>query len=100
VVYCVSFVAEAGRAQQCMFDGTVVIATTNDILHWMTGCKFIPATGIAWKVSVSFDNTRVLPRVSTCGPFVEFPVGPLQHARKSVAVFTCWILDSPGFGQP
>lgn len=74
VVYCVWFVAEAGRAQHRMFDGTTVTVTTNDILHWLTGCKFIPATGLAWKVDVSFDNTRVLPRVSTCGPYVEFLV--------------------------
>lgn len=89
----------AGRAQVKIVDGTTVTLTTNDILQWLTGSQLIPAMGLQQKVNVSFDSSRVLPRVSTCGPYVKFPVNGLQHARKSVALFARWIVESPGFGQ-
>lgn len=89
----------AGRSQHAMLDGAVVTLTTSDILQWLTGSNMIPAIGLHSKITVTFSSSRVLPHVSTCGPYVEFPVNVWQHARKSVSVFTRWILDSSGFGQ-
>ena len=87
----------AGRAMATV-DDTAVTLSTSDILLWLTGSRQLPAVGFSSPIKVHFYNDP-LPHVSTCGLYVELPVGKLQHARSSVKVLTGWILDSPGFGH-
>ncbi len=78
----------------------MVTLELGDVLMWLTGSKFVPAIGLPRRIDIFFDNTIQLPRVHTCAPHVTFPViEGLRNGRKSVRVFTQWILDSPGFGQ-
>jgi len=80
-------------------DGQEVTLKLADILMWLTGSLFKTAAA-EMKIKVYFEHGRLLPAVNTCGPTLRLPLGvDLSNARRSVTVFTRWILDSPGFGQ-
>lgn len=89
------FSAERSRVP---IDGHEMSLSLSDILMWLTGSLFRPVADL--KIKVYFDVELSLPVVNTCGPSLRLPLGiDLSNARRSVSVFTHWLLDSPGFGQ-
>ena len=88
----------AGRAKATVNE-TISTLTISDVMMWLTGAQNMPAMGFDFSIKLYFLEDIRLPRISTCGPFCEFPVAAVQEGRRSVSTFTNWIFDSPGFGR-